>query len=72
MSASHAPRLIGFAITSKFMAAALPIFTFLLFITYNYTGLSGELYTFIGNLFALFIAVSGIYLDGACMLRKVE
>ena len=54
--------VVGLAITNKFMAFALPVFTFALFVTYNYNGLPGELPALLQSLLVLVVMLFGLYI----------
>ena len=54
--------VIGLAVAGKFLRLALPIFTFLLFVTYNYQGIPGELRALFPSLLALAIVLFGFYI----------
>lgn len=54
--------VVGLALTGKFLRLALPIFAFLLFLTYNYSSIPGEMRALAGSLLALAIVLLGFYI----------
>ena len=62
--------VIGLALTAKFLRLALPVFAFLLFVTYNAHGIPGELRSLIAGLLALAVALFGLYVIARGVTRK--
>ena len=62
--------LVGRACAASFLRHAMPVFTFLLFVTYNLQGVERDLPVLLGSLLSLSLALLGLYIVARGAIRR--